>query len=31
MSIAFGLDKKYCRFDLNYIDPEPLIKSKGLW
>jgi len=30
MSIAFGLDKKYCRFDLNYIDPEPLIKSKGL-
>jgi heterodisulfide reductase subunit B2 len=30
MSIAFGLDQKYCRFDLNYIDPEPLIKSKGL-
>ena len=28
MVIAFGLNKKYRRFDLNYINPEPLLKEK---
>jgi len=30
MAVAFGLDKKYCRFDLNYIKPEPLLEEKKL-
>jgi heterodisulfide reductase subunit B len=30
MAIAFGLDEKYYRFDLNYIDPQPLLKKKNL-
>lgn len=30
MAVAFGLDKKYCRFDLNYVDPQPLLEKKGL-
>ncbi len=30
MGLAFGLDKKSLRFDLNYINPEPLLKDKKL-
>lgn len=30
IAIAFGVEKKYCRFDLNYIDPEKLLKKKKL-
>ena len=30
MAVAFGIDQKYCRFDLNYINPEPLLKNKDL-
>jgi heterodisulfide reductase subunit B2 len=30
MALAFGLDKKFCRFDLNYINPEPLLRKKKL-
>lgn len=30
MAIAFGLDRKYAGFDLNYIDPEPLLQEKRL-
>jgi len=30
MAVAFGIDKKYCRFDLNYINPEPLLVKKSL-
>ena len=27
MAIAFGLDEKVCRFDLNYVNPIPLLKD----
>jgi len=30
MAVAFGLDEECCRFDLNYIDPVPLLKGKDL-
>jgi len=30
MAIAFGLGENYCGFDLNYIDPRPLLKGKNL-
>ena len=30
MALAFGLDEKCCRFDLNYVDPRPLLKEKNL-
>ena len=30
MAIAFDLDKKTFGFDLNYIDPKPILKSKNL-
>lgn len=30
MALAFGLDKSFCRFDLNYINPEPLLRKKKL-
>lgn len=30
MALAFGLDKKYVGFDLNYINPVPLLKNTNL-
>jgi len=30
MALAFGLEEKYCGFDLNYIDPKPLLREKNL-
>lgn len=30
MALAFGLDEGQCRFDLNYIDPKPLLREKNL-
>lgn len=30
MAIAFGCLEKNLRFDLNYIDPKPILKEKGL-
>jgi len=30
MAIAFGLKEKYYGFDLNHVDPRPLLKSKSL-
>ncbi|MCK4352345.1 CoB--CoM heterodisulfide reductase iron-sulfur subunit B family protein [candidate division WOR-3 bacterium] len=30
MAIAFGLGEKYCSFDLNYINPRPLLIDKKL-
>jgi len=30
LALAFGLDSKVCRFELNYQDPQPLLESKGL-
>lgn len=30
LALALGLDEKVCRFDLNYIDPRPLLRGKGL-
>jgi heterodisulfide reductase subunit B len=30
LALAFGLDSKVCRFELNYQDPRPLLESKGL-
>ena len=30
MAIALGLDSCVCQFDLNYVDPRPLLQSKGL-
>jgi len=30
MAIAFGLGENYCGFDLNYVDPRPLLKGKNL-
>jgi heterodisulfide reductase subunit B len=28
MALAFGIEEKCCEFDLNYIDPRPLLKGK---
>ena len=30
LALALGLDPEVCRFDLNYVDPRPLLESKGL-
>jgi heterodisulfide reductase subunit B len=30
MAIAFGLDEEFFGFNSNYVDPKPLLKSKGL-
>ncbi len=30
LAIALGLDTEVCHFNLNYIDPQPLLQSKGL-
>lgn len=30
LALALGLGPDACRFDLNYIDPRPLLQSKGL-
>ncbi len=30
MALAFGLNEEVCGFDLNYIDPRPLLKEKKL-
>jgi len=30
MAVAFGLGEEYCGFDLNYVDPRPLLREKGL-
>jgi len=30
LALAFGLSSEYCRFDLNYTDPRPLLISKNL-
>lgn len=30
MAMAFGLSEDYCGFDLNYVDPEPLLSAKGI-
>ncbi len=29
MAVAFGLDEKYYGFDLNYVDPRPLLREKS--
>ena len=30
LALSLGLDEKVCRFELNFIDPRPLLKSKHL-
>lgn len=30
MAVSFGLDERFCGFDLNYIDPRPLLLEKNL-
>ena len=30
LALSLGLNPDVCRFDLNYIDPRPLLKSKGI-
>jgi heterodisulfide reductase subunit B len=30
LAISLGLDEKVCRFELNFVDPYPLLKSKCL-
>ena len=30
LALAVGVDEEHCCFDLNYIDPKPLLKSKNL-
>lgn len=30
LALALGLDTEVCQFDLNYMDPRPLLQSKGL-
>ena len=30
LALSLGLGAEVCRFDLNYIDPRPLLESKGL-
>ncbi|UCF13514.1 MAG: CoB--CoM heterodisulfide reductase iron-sulfur subunit B family protein [Thermoplasmatales archaeon] len=30
LAIALGLGSEVCNFDLNYVDPQPLLEKKGL-
>ena len=30
LALALGLGPEACRFDLNYVDPRPLLREKGL-
>jgi len=30
MTVAFGLGEEHCGFDLNYVDPRPLLEEKNL-
>jgi heterodisulfide reductase subunit B len=30
MALAFGLEDRFCGFDLNFVDPRPLLKRKNL-
>ncbi len=30
MALAFGLGPESCRFDLNFVDPRPMLSSKGI-
>ena len=30
LALSLGLEEKVCRFDLNFVDPRPLLKSKHL-
>lgn len=30
LALSLGLGPEACRFDLNYVDPRPLLESKGL-
>jgi heterodisulfide reductase subunit B len=30
LALSLGLDPDVCHFELNYIDPQPLLQSKGL-
>lgn len=30
LALSLGLDAEVCRFELNYVDPRPLLESKGL-
>ena len=30
LALSLGLDEKVCRFELNFVDPRPLLKSKHL-
>jgi heterodisulfide reductase subunit B len=30
LALSLGLDPEVCRFELNYVDPRPLLESKGL-
>ena len=30
LALALGLEPEACRFDLNYVDPLPLLREKGL-
>jgi heterodisulfide reductase subunit B len=30
LALALGLDPHVCQFELNYVDPRPLLQSKGL-
>ena len=30
LALALGLGPEACRFDLNYVDPRPLLEEKGL-
>jgi len=30
LALSLGLDEKVCRFELNHVDPRPLLKSRGI-
>ena len=30
LALSLGLDEKVCRFELNFVDPRPLLRSKHL-
>jgi heterodisulfide reductase subunit B len=30
LALSLGLDPEVCRFELNYVDPRPLLQSKKL-
>jgi heterodisulfide reductase subunit B len=30
MAVAFGLSEEYCSFEQNHIDPQQLLKDKGV-